>query len=265
MVGSHIDITDFKQAQEVIISQQAQFVAAEEIQQLLLPQENPRLPGFEVAGKCYPAEFAAGDYFDYLCLPDESFAVVVGDVAGHGIGPALLMAWLHAHLSLLSESHADLSEVVTRANSALSRETGGERFITLIAGRFDPHLRTLSCVNGGHHPCYVLDRAGEVKYCLEGSSLALGILPDVQYPISNPVELADGDIIVFLTDGILEAVSVDNQPFGIDACLKTVHQHREEPAMDIIESLHSAVCRYAAREELDDDITMVIVKVERQA
>jgi PAS domain S-box-containing protein len=261
MVGSHIDITDFKRAQEVIIDQQAQFVAAEEIQQLLLPQDNPKLPGFDVGGRCYPAEFAAGDYFDYLYLPDQSFVVVVGDVAGHGIGPALLMAWLHAHLSLLSESYTDLSEIVTRANSALFRETGGERFITLIAGRFDLQARTLSCVSGGHPPGYVLNRAGEVKHRLKGDSLALGILPDVQYPISDPVEIADGDIVVFLTDGILEAASLDEELFGIDACLETIHRHRDEPVAEIIEHLHSAVCRHAAKENLDDDITLVVVKV----
>jgi PAS domain S-box-containing protein len=262
MVGSHIDITDFKRAQQVIVNQRAHFVAAEEIQRLLLPHATPYLPGFDVGGRCYPAEFAAGDYFDYLCLPDESFVVVLGDVAGHGIGPAILMAWLHAHLRLLSESHTDLAEIVARANSALFRETGGDRFITLIAGRFDPHSRTLSWVNGGHPPGYVLNRAGEVKHRLEGDSLPLGILPEAKYPLRAPVEIADGDIVIFLTDGILEAVSPDNRPFGIDACLKTVHQHRHQPAMDIIKYLYSATCQHVGKETLDDDITVVIVKVE---
>ena len=91
--------------------------------------------------------------------------------------------------------------------------------------------------------------------------MALGILPNVQYPISDPVEIADGDIVVFLTDGILEAASLDDQPFGIDACIQTIHRHRDQPAMEIIRHLHSAVCRHTAKEHLDDDITLVIVKV----
>ena len=105
MVGSQIDITDRKRAEESVRENLAQLVAAQKIQQHLLPDRPPALPGFDVAGALYPAEFAAGDHFDFLPMPDHCLGIVVADVAGHGIGPAILMASTHAHALARGDLH----------------------------------------------------------------------------------------------------------------------------------------------------------------
>ena len=112
MAGSHLDITDRKTMEEKLRVQLAQLIAAAEMQSHLLPEKSPEVPGFDIAGKCYPAEFAAGDHFDFLELKDGTFVAVVGDVSGHGVGPALLMACLHAYLRSLADVYTDLSELV---------------------------------------------------------------------------------------------------------------------------------------------------------
>jgi anti-anti-sigma factor len=255
------DITARKRAQEIIVRREAQLVAAEQIQQRLLPQHTPHVPGLDIAGRCYPAESAAGDYFDYLRLPDESFLAVTGDVAGHGIGPAILMAWLHAYIRLLSETYTDLAELVTRANVALLERTGADRFVTLIAGRFDPRSGTLTYLNAGHPSGYVVDRAGRVKHVLESTGLPLAIDVDTRFVLGPTVELGDGDTVVFLTDGVLEAAPTTRRQFGTEACLGVVRASLDQGAAEIVERLYVAACQHAGRERLEDDVTIVVVKV----
>ena len=158
MAGSHLDITDRKSMEEKLRVQLAQLIAAEEMQSHLLPEKSPEIPGFDIAGKCYPAEFAAGDHFDFLKLKDGTFVAVIGDVSGHGVGPAILMAFLHAHLRSLADVHTDLSELVMQANNLLEEESPDQHFVTLLAGMFDSAssdhgLRSLWSSSGLHYEC----------------------------------------------------------------------------------------------------------------
>ncbi len=92
MVGSHLDITDRKRAAEQLRDREAQLIAAQRIQEHLLPRHPPRLPEYDIAGRVIPAQFAGGDYYDYLSLADGTLAIVVGDVSGHDVSAALVTA-----------------------------------------------------------------------------------------------------------------------------------------------------------------------------
>ena len=96
------DVTERKRAEESLRENLAQLLAAQRIQEHLLPDHPPVLPGFDIAGALYPAEFAAGDHFDFLTMPDHCLGIVVADVAGHGVGPAILMASTQAFLHALA-------------------------------------------------------------------------------------------------------------------------------------------------------------------
>ena len=117
---------------------------------MLLPQESPQIRGFDIAGRCYPAETAAGDHFDFLGRPDGSLLVVLGDVSGHGIGPAIVAADFSARLRTLADSPCELAELAGKVNAGLYRETAGKIFVTAILGRLTPQSRTLTCLNAGH-------------------------------------------------------------------------------------------------------------------
>lgn len=265
MVGSHLDITKRKGVEEQLRRREAELVAAQEIQRLLLPHASPVLEECDIDGTLVPAEFAAGDFFDYLTLKNGRFAVVVGDVSGHGIGPALMMASTHAHIRSFAATLSNIGQIVCRTNSAFVEETAPDRFVTLIMACFDPRSMTLEYVNAGHPSGYVLDASGNVKTALKSSSLPLGIMADEKFQASEPLKLETGDVLLLLTDGILEAGAPDSKPFGVDRSLAVVRENRLEPARAIVEALHSAVYDFVGHKDFKDDVTAVVMKVKTQS
>jgi PAS domain S-box-containing protein len=262
MVGSHFDITQRKQSEQKLREREAELLAAQRIQERLLPPRSLRVPGFDITGEVFAAAFAAGDFFDYLPLSDKLLGIVVADVSGHGVGSALLTASASAHLRSISAGLTDIPRIMAHSNVILCRETEGGHFITLLFACLDLRGRTLHYVNAGHPYGYVLDAAGDVKNVLESNSLPLALEPETQFPLLGPVPLDTGDVVVLVTDGILEAMSPDDRQFGKAGVLETVRQHLRQPSGEIVEALRHAVRIFSQRDELFDDATAVIIKVE---
>jgi PAS domain S-box-containing protein len=261
MVGSHLDLTDRKLSDEALRNQEAQLLAAAEIQKQLLPQVAPELPGFDIAGRCYAAEFAAGDHFDYLWLPDGTLVLVLADVSGHGVGPAIITASFHARFNSLAEITSDLPEMARTLNSRLYRETRGELFVTMIAGRIDPQSRTLSCVNAGHPPGYVLDASGKIRMQFDSTSMPLAIVPELDISAGTPFQLEDHDLVFFFTDGLVEAHCSEQPMFGTERTLEVIREHRAKPASEIIDAVYAAVRQHLGTSQPHDDITLIVAKV----
>ena len=219
---------------------EAQLIAAQRIQEFILPHRAPQVPGFDIAGKVLPAEFAGGDYFDFLMLPDGAMGIVVGDVSGHDVSAALIMASASAHLRSFAEDHDDVQEILFHTNAILSRETDDARFVTLFFLRLDPHTRQIRYVNAGHPSAYVLSQAGDVKQVLHSNSFPLSVLPDAEYPLSDVLELAPGDIVLLITDGILEARSPTGEFFDADHLLAVLRDNGHRSAAEIIDCVFAA-------------------------
>jgi sigma-B regulation protein RsbU (phosphoserine phosphatase) len=262
MVGSHLDVTERRQARELQIRRETQLLAAQRIQERLLPDGPPKAPGLDVAGASRPAEFAGGDHFDYFALPDGSLAVVVGDVSGHGFGSALVMAATHALIHLLVDELPDVGGVLTEANAFLVKQTEEERFVTMLLARIDPQRRFLTYANAGHPPGFILDADGKVKCRLESTAFPLGVDPDTEYCAVGAIEIHLDDTILLLTDGILEAAAADGGRFGVPRALDVVRASLGRRSEEIVEDLHRAVREFSGKERLDDDVTCVVLKVE---
>jgi PAS domain S-box-containing protein len=262
MVGSHIDISERKLAEERLREKETQLRAAQSIQEHLLPDRSPDIPGFDIAGASVPADFAAGDHFDYIEMANDTVGIVIGDVSGHGFSAALLMASVHAHLRSLAEMDIAIDEIMTRANSSLVKQTEPGHFITVAFVHIDPRTRRLDFVNAGHPTGLVLDRSGGVKARLESTSFPLAVVPNAEFTLGDPVTLDPGDIVLLLTDGVLEATSADDEFYGEERALVFVHNHRDKPA----EEIAAALCREAREFHVDpeqqDDVTAVVIKVE---
>jgi len=254
------DVTERRRMERTLRENEVRLLAARRIQQFFLPRSDPEIPGFDIAGASYAAEFTAGDHFDYLPMAGSTLGVVVGDVSGHGFGPALLMVALRTHLRALIDHHDELDEILTDANRLLSREMDEEYFITLVIGQLDPSARTFRYVNAGHPAGYLLDRSGRVKAHLESTSMPLGILPDTVYPPAETLAMESGDLLLLLTDGILEAQTADGTQFGAERTLDLIRAHQSEPAKAIIEALYGAVRGFSDQGKIADDVTAVIVK-----
>jgi anti-anti-sigma regulatory factor len=217
--------------------------------------------GFDIAGRCYSAKAAAGDHFDFLWRPDGSLLIVLGDVSGHGLGPAIVAAGFCARIRTLSEIPCELTEMAVKVHAGLYRETAGAVFVTAILGRLDPKSRTFACLNAGHPPAVVLNSAGKENVRLESGGLPFAIREETPFLAGDPLELRDGDLLFFYTDGLTEAQRDHGRQFGLDRAIQIVRDNRDRTAAEIIEAVYHAACEHIAPEKPKDDITVVVVKV----
>jgi PAS domain S-box-containing protein len=261
IVGFIRDITERKLAERELRENQEQFRVARDIQQRLFPKSAPGCPGFDIAGASYPAEATGGDYYDYLPMLNDRLGIVVGDVTGHGVGPALLMAETRAYLRVLAGRREDVGEILTRANSILAEDVGAERYITLFLGRLDPKQRTLTYASAGHSAGYVLNNAGMVKAMLRRTGVPLGIQPDTRYESNPDLPLESGDIVLLLTDGVEESAGPKDELFGIERTLAVIRRNREAPASQLVQHLYESVRAFSENVPQTDDITAIVVKV----
>ena len=235
-------------------------MAAQRIQAHILPRSSPLIPGFDIAGSLYPAEFAAGDHFDYLTTKKGAVGIVVGDVSGHGFDSALLMALVHAYMRLLVTIHDRIEDLLIHANALLSQEFEPGRYVTMFFAMLNPATRLLSYVNAGHPAGYLLDRNGRLKSEMGSTAFPLGLFADARIPASTDVVLEVGDLVLLMTDGVLEAESPGGVPFGAERALEVVRTNHQRTAEEIAAALHDAVCHHIGRTTFNDDLTLVVIK-----
>ncbi len=234
---------------------------ARQIQQKLFPVAPLPLSGFDIAGASHPAEATGGDYFDYVPMRNGSLGVLIGDVSGHGYGPALLMAQTRAYLRAFLLTHTDLREIITLANRALADDTPEGRFTTLLFARLDPGARSFQYVSAGHATGYLLSPAGAVKAELRSTGMPLGVMAEAEFESSPPVALEPGDAVLLLTDGVVEAHDAAENLFGADRALDAVRAHLDRPAREAIARLFQAVSEFCGERAQLDDMTAVLIKV----
>lgn len=241
---------------------QSELDVAREIQQHLFPRSAPQRPGFDIAGASVPANDAGGDYFDFIAVSEQELDLVVGDVSGHGVGAALLMAATRAYLRTITSLGCQPSQVLFGVNAALAADITGGKFVTLILLRLDTEAHSFRYCSAGHNSGFVLDAAGILKSELASTGLPLGILDDAEFDSSPAYPLAAGDIILLYTDGIVEAASPDDEEFGVQRMLDVVRRHQQQSSAEIIAAVQSAVAEFTLSSDLYDDITAIVIKIE---
>lgn len=255
------DITRRRQAEEALAARDREFAMARTIQQRLYPQQPPRLPGFDLAGATQPADETGGDYFDYLAMDEDDVGLVVGDVSGHGMGPALIMAETRAYLRVVAINRRDAGQVLTRANQALADDLeGSDRFVTCALIRLTPSEGSLAYANAGHVAALVLSAAGELKDRFKRRGPPLGLFPETNYAEHAGGRLEAGDLLVLLTDGFEEAERGDGERFGLERVLEVLRQSRHGTAQEIIDALGNAIHAFQDGHPQQDDLTVVVLK-----
>jgi PAS domain S-box-containing protein len=247
-------------AERVVHARDSEFNLARTIQQGLLPKAPPVLPGLEIAAASHPTQETGGDYFDFIPMSDGHWGIVIGDASGHGIGAALLVAETRAYLRALTFTDTDPGRVLDSVNQRLFEDIGAEHFVTLFLGRLHPLTRSLVYSNAGHLSAYVIDRHGAVKLVLPSTGFPLGAVPDGAFPNSPEIRLEPGDLLLLLSDGIVEARVRDGRLFGIDRTLEVVQAHRHEPPGEIIAALLHQVRKWSGSAQADD-MTAIVIKV----
>jgi sigma-B regulation protein RsbU (phosphoserine phosphatase) len=237
---------------------------AMQIQQNLLPRESPRLEGFDIYGRTQYCDETGGDYFDFLDLARISptmLGVVVGDVSGHGIPAALLMASARSAFRVHAENAGDdPAAVMTALNQSLVRDTTDESFMTVFYALLDSRERLVHWTAAGHDPALLIRRAtGEIEL-LGMPSLPAGLFANAEYDSGGPVQLGSGDVVVIGTDGIWEARNPAGEMYGRDRLKRELAACRETTAEGIHNAVMASVLKFCAGRDVEDDITLVVIK-----
>jgi phosphoserine phosphatase RsbU/P len=235
---------------------------ASAIQSGLMPPIPDNVPGFEVHGWYKPAERTSGDFFDFVRTKAGHLAVVVGDVTGHGIGPALITATAQASLRSYLRVLASPSEVVSMLNSDLAERMETGMFLTLFLALLEPDGR-VQVLNAGHTPPLLWRAATKTIEGVAGHAPALGMIADFPYEAGAPLGLERGDVLVAFTDGFVEARSSEApdslfDESGMRAVLERCAAESRS-AREITEALVQAALEFAAGNS-EDDMTVVAVK-----
>jgi serine phosphatase RsbU (regulator of sigma subunit) len=250
-------LADYSHSLEKII---AALNLAQEVQQNLLPQRPPGLEFIDIAGRSLYCDETGGDYFDFLEISGNRMGVVVGDVTGHGVSAALLMASVRGFLRAranLPGSTAEIISGVNRLTSIDTAETG--QFMTLFYLVLELQSRRINWVRAGHDPgllyCPETDRFEE----LAGAGLALGVDEDWEFEdYSRTVK--PGQIVLLTTDGIFEAHNPAGEMFGKARFKEVVRQNCGLESEGLRKAIFEAVTEFRGAEPQEDDITLVILK-----
>jgi sigma-B regulation protein RsbU (phosphoserine phosphatase) len=234
---------------------------AQEVQMNFLPNMHVSAPGFDVAARLQYCEETGGDYIDVLREGEERICIVVGDVTGHGIGAALLMATVRALVRGHYESKSDLAQVMNAVNCSLSEDMGNTgRFVTLFILEIDTISRRLKWIRAGHDPAWLYSTTtGSMNY-LDGPGIALGVDGEFKYSKNERDWLDPGYIIVAGTDGIWEATRPDGTFFGKRRMEKIISENAHRPAAEICDAVITAIDRFRGDAKQEDDVSFVVVK-----
>ena len=233
---------------------------ARDIQQGLLPRENPEVAGYDIAGWNQPADETGGDSFDFLPLDDGSLAITLADATGHGIGAALIMAETRALFRATARQTRDLQRVVSEVNDLLCLDLPDGKFNTAFFGFLAPAEHTVRFLSAGQGPILVYAAATGAVRELETHGLPLGIMPEAEYDATTVFQLAPGDMLVLLTDGFYEWDRPDGEQFGTERIADLIREHHHLPAAEFIRVVYRTVVEFSAGTRQGDDLTAVIVR-----
>ncbi|MCC5830035.1 MAG: SpoIIE family protein phosphatase [Phycisphaeraceae bacterium] len=237
---------------------------ATEVQQSLLPEGPPTIEGLELAGDSRYCDETGGDYFDYLRfqrLGPRHLAVAIGDVTGHGVAAALLMATARGILRSRVNQSGSLAEAFGDINRHLVEDQCHGRFMTLfylVIDLDDRKLRWLSC---GHDPAWLIDVESGRSTMLEGADVPLGVAPDWSFNESERPMPDRESLIVVGTDGIWETADAQGRFYGKDRLVEVVLRHRLEPTRAIIDAVLADLAAFRGERRQRDDVTLVIVRI----
>lgn len=229
---------------------------ASQMQHALLPAKAPEVQGYHFFSFYESALMVGGDYYDYVLLPEDRFAVIVGDVAGKGVSAAILMAKLSSDVRFWLAREPDTAKAMGEINASFSRHGWDDRFVTMVVAVVDPRSHTLTLVNAGHMPpmlrnanCEVIEIGGDE------AGLPVGVIDDFEFEAYQR-ELEPGDFVTIFTDGFSEAMNSDRDLYGIEKLSEVISDKNVGPH-ELGEHVLGDVRRFAGDFPQSDDMCIV--------
>ncbi len=234
---------------------------AKSIQRGLLPDPIPSCDKLDIAAANISSYQVGGDYYDILETPSGNLLIAIGDVTGKGIPASLLMANLQSMLHVLLPIDITLGEASGRMNDIIYENTPSDKFITFFWGLYDPKHSTFKYVNAGHNPpIYLKNGSDEIEQLQEGG-LILGAMPTMNPYTESDIQLESGDLLVFFTDGVTEAMNAEEtEEYGDERLIECIKKNRGGTANDVQNAIVADVNEFSKNIQYDD-ITLVVIKV----
>lgn len=248
---------------EEIRSLEYELELSQTVQQGLLPQAAPHIPGLEVAAFSRPAQIVGGDYFDFFRFEHGAEGLAIADVAGKGVSASLIMASVQTALRALAPLSRSPAEVLARVNHLFCHDIRFTTFVTLFLAAFDPATRTLTYASAGHNPPLVVhaqERRTEVVAWLAPTGAAIGLIEEAQFATAQ-VALSPGDVLLLYTDGVTEAINRQREQFGSERLAALVRGEAGRSPRDVVGALRGALHDFSDGQPLADDTTIVALKV----
>ena len=242
---------------------QESLALAREVQQQLLPRQPPAFDGLEVAGLSLYCDETGGDYFDFLDLRDagrNTLGAVIGDVAGHGVAAALLMATARALLHGGITADVSPATIMTQLNRHLAADVRPGHFMTLFALFVDLDERTFSCSSAGHDPALWWQAASQAIAELSGEDIPLAIDRSWQFHATPGAHFDTGDVVLLATDGLWETQTGSGERFGKTRLRALLREHHARPAADIAQAVLDALAAFRGDRVQHDDVTVVVIR-----
>ncbi len=232
---------------------------AREIQRMLLPRQNPTGKTFSLSALNIPSKDVGGDYHDFVQLGDRYLGIAIGDIAGKGIPGCILMSNLQASFRAAALPEHGPAQVMTMVNQQLSRTTSPEKYATFLYAIYDEEKRTLRYCNAGHnYPIWKRKNARSVPVKLSGP--VIGIDESVTFT-EHRLELTSGDVLVFYTDGITEALNAESVEYGEQRLLQVIDQCWHKGAEGLRDCIYEAIVSFVGEASQYDDITLIVMTI----
>ncbi|UCF37962.1 MAG: SpoIIE family protein phosphatase [Acidobacteriota bacterium] len=224
------------------------------------PESLPHLQGVELAAVNIPSEVISGDYYDFFKIVEGHWGLVIGDVAGKGIPAGLMMSAFRASLLAEVRNNYAVSTILTKVNDLLWETTSGNRFVTAFYGVFDERHRMLTYCNAGHNFPILLRQDGSLQE-LETGGILLGAFQGSQYEEGH-LMLSSGDLLLFYTDGLTEALDEDGKELGRAILPGLLRELSAGSASEIAEELVAYLSRASAEHKPADDVSLIVMKMK---
>jgi sigma-B regulation protein RsbU (phosphoserine phosphatase) len=237
---------------------------AQEVQQNLLPSETPTIEGLDIAGHATYCDETGGDYFDFLDingLPETTAAIAVGDVAGHGVPAAMLMATARGILQSRCQQPGNLADLLTHLNDLLVEDTGGEGFMTMLLMTVDARSKEMRWATAGHEVPMIYDPESDEFIELKSTGMVLGLEKNNTYKEETYKDVKSGQIYLALTDGLWETFNHNREMFGMERVQDMIRRYAHLSAEEISKKIIADMVAFRGKERPEDDLTFVIIKV----
>jgi len=233
---------------------------AGDIQRGLLPPSMPRLEQYQFAAVCHPADQAGGDYFDWQEISSRRVVFSLGDVTGHGVGPALVTAACRAYVRAIIGVQPSPVPMLGQVNDLLCKDIPDGKFVTLVLIDLDAQYHQCRLLSAGHGPTVIVREKDGAIQTFGSQGLPLGLFEDqmMEEPIQSYLE--PGDLVVAISDGFFEWANDDNEAFGIDRLQEVIVANRHQSAEEILAAMERSVRDFVGDIPQQDDVTGLVIK-----